>query len=61
MKQTSTIHQALVKMIGNELVVPVTVKFWSLRLLMQYIPPEAIIFKCFGSILLLLQLNTHQL
>ena len=54
MKQSSTIRQVSSKMIGNEFVVPVTVKFWSLRLLMQYILPEAIIFKCFGSILLLL-------
>ena len=59
MKQSSTIHQVSSKMIGNEFVVPVTVKFWSLRLLMQCILPEAIIFKCFGSILLLLKLNTN--
>lgn len=34
MKQSSTIRQVSRKMIGNEFVVPVTVKFWSLSLIM---------------------------
>ena len=61
MKQLSTVHQASINMIGNELVLPLTVMFRSFLLLLQCILPEAFKLKSFSSIILLLQLNTHQL